>query len=197
MTDDVDVIIEVVAGVRHSSTEAKLRKLNFEHDMTPGAPMCRWKLGAITVDIMPVEGNFMGLDTQYFKEALETVALCNVGGTPLRLISPVAFLVTKYAAFTGRGKGDYYGSRDLEDFITIIDGRSHIVEEIGRASEPLRTIAIQAMRTLQSTPVFIRALAGHLPSDTAGQKRLPSLCAKLKAIEKLPVNNEDQPDLKS
>jgi hypothetical protein len=28
---------------------------------------------------------------------------------------------------------DYYGSHDLEDFITVIDGRAEIVAEVDRA----------------------------------------------------------------
>ena len=184
-TDDVDVILEVVAGVRYSSTEEKLRKLDFEHDMTPGAPMCRWKLGALTVDIMPADGAFMGLDTRYFKEALETAATRTIYGTSLRLINPVAFLVTKYTAFTGRGNADYYGSHDLEDFITVVDGRENIVEEINCAPQSLRAFVIEAVRALQNAPAFDEALPGHLPSDNASQKRLPLLRAKLQAIEKL------------
>jgi len=189
VTEDVDVIIEMAAGTRYSATEEKLRELHFEHDTTQGSPMCRWKLGFITVDIMPVDGAFMGLDTRYLKEALETATPRNVDGTPLRLISPMAFLVTKYMAFTGRGKNDYHGSHDLEDFITVIDGRANIVEETNRAPEPLRTVVINAVRTLQRSPVFRQALPGHLPSDDASQERLPSLLKKLAAMEKLPVND--------
>ena len=184
-TEDVDVIVKVVASIRYSAVEEKLRALQFDHDMTPGAPMCRWKLGCLTVDIMPTDGAFMGLDTRYFKEALESAVTRDIDGTPLRLIAPVAFLVTKYTAFTGRGAGDYYGSHDLEDFLTVIDGRANIVEEINRAPEPLRGFVIGAVRELQGAPAFDEALPGHLPSDSASQKRLPSLRAKLQAIGKL------------
>jgi len=118
-TDDVDVILEVVASLRYSTVEEKLRALDFEHDMTPGAPMCRWKLGILTVDIMPTEGSHIGLNTKFFKEALATAAPRAIGGTPLRLIAPVAFLATKYMAFHDRGDADYYGSHDLEDFISL------------------------------------------------------------------------------
>ncbi|MEN9634943.1 MAG: hypothetical protein RL077_3347 [Verrucomicrobiota bacterium] len=51
-TDDVDVIIEVATTLRYSNVEAKLRDLEFDHDMREGAPRCRWVLGNLTVDIM-------------------------------------------------------------------------------------------------------------------------------------------------
>ena len=71
-TDDVDVILEVVVSERYSDLEARLRRLGFDHDIRPRAPRCRWVLGNLTVDIMPTEGGFLGLNTAWFKEALAT-----------------------------------------------------------------------------------------------------------------------------
>ncbi len=184
-TDDVDVILEVVASFRYSSVEEKLRKLDFEHDTTEGVPMCRWKLGTLTVDIMPTDGAHLGLNTIWFQEALESSSLQDIGGQPLRLVSPVAFLATKYAAFCDRGNSDYYGSSDLEDFITVVDGRANIVTEIDSAPSSLRQFVIESIQSLQKKPAFRDALPGHLPSDEANQRRLPGLHKKLLAIEKL------------
>ena len=39
-------------GTIISNVEAKLRDLEFDHDMREGAPRCRWVLGNLTVDIM-------------------------------------------------------------------------------------------------------------------------------------------------
>ena len=47
----------------------------------------------------------------------------------LTLISLFAFFATKQVAFADRGGGDYRASHDLEDLITVIDGRAHIVAE--------------------------------------------------------------------
>ena len=147
--------------------------------------MCRWKLGLLTVDIMPTEGGQLGLNTKWFREALDTAHPHSVEGIPLRLISPVSFLATKYAAFNDRGNADYYGSHDLEDFLTVVDGRAKIVEEIRLAPQPLGAFVIKAVRKLQHTRAFDEALPGHLPSDVASQKRLPLLRLKLQEIEKL------------
>ena len=43
-TEDIDVIIEVVTHEPYSELEARLRALGFDHDMRPGAPLCRWVL---------------------------------------------------------------------------------------------------------------------------------------------------------
>src|ERR1700677_39409 len=112
-TDDIDVILEGVTPQPYSEVEARLRNLGFEHDMRDGAPMCRWILGGLTVDIMPTNGAFLGLNTAWFKEALATATEHEFANVRVILVSPVAFLATKHVAFVDRGKEDYFGSQDL------------------------------------------------------------------------------------
>ena len=78
----------------------------------------------------PTEGGFLGLNTAWFAEALATATEREFGHVRLKLISPVAFLATKHIAFSDRGGGDYYASHDLEDFVTVIDGREGIVADV-------------------------------------------------------------------
>ncbi|RRJ96973.1 hypothetical protein Ga0100231_024825 [Opitutaceae bacterium TAV4] len=190
-TDDVDVILEVVTARHYAEIEERLRKLGFDHDMRPGAPCCRWMLGEhLTVDIMPVSGSFLGLNTQWFSEALGSAKLHEVSNTSLRLISPVAFLATKYTAFLDRGDGDYYGSHDMEDFVTVIDGRENIVTEVNDAPTELREYIAQAIANLLANPFFEESLPGHLPFDQASQQRLPGLRAKLLGIAKLATDSK-------
>jgi hypothetical protein len=181
-TDDFDVILEAVTALRYADVEARLRQLGLSHDVRQGAPKCRWVLGNLTVDIMPTEGDFLGLNTAWFTEALATASERTFGHVRLKLISPVAFLATKYIAFLDRGEGDYYASHDLEDFITVIDGREAIVAEIAAAPEALRAYVIDAVRALLAVPAFNESLPGHLPGDEASQRRLPALRRKLNAI---------------
>lgn len=181
-TDDFDVILEAVTMLRYADVETKLRDLGFSHDMREGAPRCRWVLGSLTVDIMPTEGAFLGLNTAWFAEALATASERTFGHTRLKLISPIAFLATKYVAFLDRGDGDYYASHDLEDFITIIDGRDNIASEVTTAPDALRAYVINSVRTLLTAPAFNESLPGHLPGDEASQRRLPALRRKLHAI---------------
>ena len=142
-------------------------------------------LGNLTVDIMPTEGAFLGLNTAWFKEALVTATVQKIAHTRLKLIAPVAFLATKHVAFADRGGGDYYASHDLEDFITVIDGRENIVREIGAAPAELSRYVIASVRGLVAERAFDEALPGHLPPDRASQQRLPSLRRKLQEIASL------------
>jgi predicted nucleotidyltransferase len=184
-TEDIDVIIAVVTTKPYSEIEARLRALGFDHDMRTGAPLCRWGLGSLVVDIMPTEGKFLGLNTAWFKEALETATEREFGPIRLRVVSPVAFLATKYVAFLDRGGDDFYDSPDLEDMLTVIDGRGNIVEEVNNAPVALRGYLAEAARKLMANPDFLDALAGYLPADRASQQRLPLLRNKLVAIAAL------------
>lgn len=185
-TDDVDVILGVVTSDRYADVEARIRALGFDHDMRAGAPLCRWRLGNLTVDIMPTEGPVLGLNTVWFKEALATATEKEFAHTRLKLISPAAFLATKYTAFIDRGGGDYQASHDLEDFVTVIDGREGIVAEVDKALPKLRACLTAAVQNLLDASAFDEALSGHLPSDQASQQRLPGLRAKLRGIAALP-----------
>ena len=184
-TDDVDVIIELISTARYSDVEEKLRGLGFEHDMSADAPICRWRLGLLIVDIMPTHGQQLGLNTQWFKEVLECAIIKEYAHTELKVVSPVGLLVTKYLTFTERGNDDYYASHDLEDLITVVDGREQIVEEIDAAPTDLRNYIIQGVQQLLGSPDFNDALPGHLPFDSASQQRLPMLKTKLVDISKL------------
>lgn len=184
-TDDVDVVIDVVTPIRYAGLEQKLRALTFDHDMRQGAPRCRWVLGDLTVDIMPADGDFLGLNTTWFREALASATPRAVSGGVLRVVSPVGFIATKYVAFLDRGAGDYYASHDLEDLITVIDGREKIVEEVAAAESELCAYVTQAVAELVASQDFMEALPGHLPADSASQSRLPGLRRKLTRIAAL------------
>ncbi len=152
--------------------------------MQPGAPKCRWLLGSLTVDIMPTEGAALGLNTAWFAEALASSSLQTVAHSEFRLISPVAFLATKFTAFLDRGDRDYYGSHDLEDFITVIDGRDDIVAEVDRASLGLRRFVITSIQQLLADPN-----SAMLCPDICRRKRktgLFSSAANSKALLPLP-----------
>ena len=185
-TIDVDVVIEVVAFERYADLEERLRTAGFDHDMRQGAPRCRWRFSGVVVDIMPAEGGFLGLNTVWFREALATASVRTIDAVSLRVISPPAFLATKFAAFLDRGKGDYQASHDLEDIVTVIDGRANIVSDIETAPAALRGFLSETFARLLSERGFLDALGGHLQPDAASQQRLPALRAKLQQIAALP-----------
>jgi len=62
-------------------------------------------------------------------------------------------------------------SRDLEDLISVIDGREEIVGEIRRSND-LSTYVADEFGRLLATELFLNALPGYLSPDPASQGRV-------------------------
>ena len=132
-TLDVDAIAEITTYGGYVAFSEKLKKLGFREDTREGAPSCRWRQHTTTLDVMPLEGSFLGFKTAWYAPALATAEKRVLEpGLTILLINPVYFCASKVEAFRDRGKGDYQSSHDLEDVISVIDGREELVGEIKR-----------------------------------------------------------------
>ena len=80
----------------------------------------------------------------------------------VRYLSAPHFLATKFEAFKDRGRGDVYLSHDLEDIMTVLEGRSTVVNETAAAGEAVRRHVSQSVTTLLQMPAFHNALPGLL-----------------------------------
>jgi hypothetical protein len=103
-------------------------------------------------------------------------------GREIKLIDAPTFIATKLEAFKGRGMGDFLTSHDIEDIITVVDGRPALGQEIREAVDELRTYIVEELRSLVKKSDFLDALAGHLPGDSASQARLPTIISQLSEL---------------
>ena len=92
------------------------------------------------------------------------------------------FLATKLEAFDCRGENDYLMSRDMEDIVTVLDGRSEIVSEVQQAGEELKDHSAVRFSMLLKERDFLDALPGHLLPDAASQARSALIIDRLKTI---------------
>lgn len=182
-TKDVDVIVEVTTHGTYYQVEAALRTRGFKNDTSEGAPMCRWLWDGLILDVMPTDPAILGFSNQWYPEAIRTSQeVILPSGLAIRLVAPAYFLGTKLEAFFGRGKGDYYGSHDLEDLLTVVDGRPGIEREVENATTELKAYLNEKLGPLLADAQFSYALEGHLPGDPGSQARVPILLRRLKAI---------------
>lgn len=139
-TIDVDAIVEAVTYVQYMDFEKRLQENGFIRDIREGAPICRWISEETVLDVMPVEEVVLGFRNRWYRDAVDTAQSRNIiNDLNIRVITPPYFCATKLEAFEDRGKKDYFGSNDLEDVIAVVDGRSELVEEIGRAKPDVRS----------------------------------------------------------
>lgn len=104
--------------------------------------------------------------------ALENSQRIAIDKYKIRLVTAPYFLATKLEAFHGRGKSDFQMSHDLEDIVTVIDGRPEIVEEVNLAKVDLRKYLSDQFEALLSNRDFLDAVPGFLLPDAASQQRL-------------------------
>jgi predicted nucleotidyltransferase len=183
VTKDVDAIVEILSLIEYHALERQLESGGFRHDRSPDAPICRWTVGSALLDVMPTDEGVLGFGNRWYDEALHTAVQVTLpSGRKIRLISPPAFLGTKLEAFHGRGAGDFLASHDLEDIITVVDGRPELSKEVREASLRLREYLVAQIRALLQNDNFLEALPAHLPGDTASQARLPELLSRLHAL---------------
>lgn len=187
-TDDVDVIVEILSQRQYPNFEDRLRARGFQNDTRQGAPICRWVYNALTVDLIPIRGEFLGLNTIWFDHALASAIELTLDGEIIKIVSAAGLIATKLAAFKDRGDGDYFGSRDIEDLIAVVDGRELIVENIDQSPNEMRRYIVEEISTYLKSGLFREALSGHLSSDSGSQARLPGLVGKLERIGSLPLS---------
>ncbi len=181
-TIDVDLVAHVLSRAEYWTLEKQFEALGFVHDMTSEV-LCRWRSGEIAVDLMPTDERILGFNNRWYVLAVETAeSLVLPNGLTINLITAPAFIATKLEAFKGRGKNDFLASHDMEDIVTVIDGRAILLDEIERGDAALREYLATEFKALTNNPNFVEALSGHLPGDSASQQRLPRLRTRLRNL---------------
>src|SRR6266702_1441697 len=116
VTADVDAVVEVTSRLGYYEFADALRRAGFTEDRTPDAPLCRWLVEGIRVDLMPPDEKILGFVNRWYPETLRTAETRTLpGGAVIKVASAPCFLATKLEAFDGRGGGDYRASHDIED----------------------------------------------------------------------------------
>jgi predicted nucleotidyltransferase len=182
-TEDVDVVARVATVSAYHEVEARLTRRGFKHDVSPDAPICRWVGSGITLDLMPSEPGVLSFHNRWYPLAVETAQSVQLpSGRTISLIAAPVFIATKLEAFHDRGGGDFLVSHDLEDIVTVVDGRPALPDEVSVAPIDLRTYLREQFRQLTTSEDFLDALAGHLPGDAASQARLPGLIRRIREL---------------
>lgn len=185
-TIDVDLVAHATSRTQYHALEQQFESLGFVHDLTADAPICRWKKGEVIVDLMPTDESILGFSNRWYMHAIETADLLELSnGLAIKLINAPTFIATKLEAFKGRGGNDFLGSHDLEDIITVIDGRNTLIQEVEHSKSDLRRYLSDEFGLLLGDSRFIESLHGHLPGDSASQQRLPRLRSRMRAISAL------------
>lgn len=158
-TDDVDLIVHVLGATDWYALQSTLQARGFL--VSPDDDViCRMRLAAggerpLIVDFMPDDESILGFSNRWYADALRTAQPHALpGGTVIRLVTPVYFVATKLEAYRGRGNNDPLGSRDIEDLLTVLDGREALRAELAAADPGLQQVVAEQLAVLMAHPDF-------------------------------------------
>jgi hypothetical protein len=114
----------------------------------------------------------------------ESVSAKLPDGTKIRLITAPYFIATKLEAFFDRGGGDYM-SHDIEDILSVIDGRPEISQEISQQRGTVAAYLRAEIDALISDESFLQSLPAHFLPNQFEQQRVPLLLGRLREIARL------------
>ena len=65
-TQDVDVICSAITRSDYHQLGSQLRQRGFQEDSRPGAPLCRWCIDDLLLDLMPTQGEILGFSNRWY-----------------------------------------------------------------------------------------------------------------------------------
>jgi hypothetical protein len=182
-TLDVDAIAEITSYAEYAAFGDRLRALGFREDTSEDAPLCRWVHRGTILDVMPLDEKVLGFSNRWYRAAMKSAAVRRLADDlEIRVVTAPYYVATKLAAFKGRGKGDLFGSRDLEDLISVVDGRAELVAELKSGAADLRAYVRAGIRALLAMPGFSDALPGYLLPDAPSQSRIGIVLRRLEQL---------------
>jgi len=186
MSMDVDCIVDVLSLADHYKLTQELRKLDFEQNPSETDHICRWYIDHIAVDIMPTNDSILGFGNIWYQEAAQNAQVLTMKkDLELKLVTAPYFLATKLEAFCGRGNNDYFASHDLEDIISVVDGREELMQEVSEASIDVKSYISEMISEFLKTRKFMDALPGHISYSGLIEDRLEIIVERLQKISLL------------
>ena len=169
-TEDVDAIAEVTSLAAYHLLAEQLMQRGFKQTMADNTPPFRWYWNRMQLDLVPLDEKVLGFANPWYRVGFDTaLSVTLAGGLQLRHLSAPHFLATKFEAFKDRGQSDVYLSHDLEDIMTVMEGRSSVAKEMATAHAAVRKYVGESVATLLDMPTFHNALSGLLSAPEREQ----------------------------
>jgi hypothetical protein len=167
VTDDIEVVIELISTAEFYLLQERLISLGFRHD-THAPIISRYLYQGLKVDFMPADPAILGFTNRWYKEGIQQKIKVNLDAdSAIFIFSTPYFLASKMEAFLERGKGDLFASHDLEDIIYLLDHQPAIKEEIANAPVIIKAYLLDHFRKLLKQPLFAEAVLGHVEQQNA------------------------------
>lgn len=160
-TEDVDAIVEVRTLAGYHALGPLLAQRGFKQTMENNTPPFRWYWQSLQLDLVPVDEAVLGFANRWYAPGFAAAVQRELAPRiTLRHLTAPYFLAAKFEAFNDRGAGDVYLSHDLEDILTVVDGRAELVAELVDTDAAVRTHVLTQTRKLLNHENLLNALPG-------------------------------------
>ena len=177
-TDDVDVIVELVAYKNYAAVEEQLRAIGFVNDIHSKV-ICRYKYQGLIVDIMPTSEKVLGFSNKWYAPGFKLAVDFKIDKQHIVKIFPDAyFIASKLEAFKNRGKNDGRTSSDFEDIVFVLNYRDTIWKELQEADEIVKRYLRDEFIKLLSFNYIVEWIAVHF--DYTDRQRVDLILGRLK-----------------
>lgn len=172
-TLDVDCVVEVSHRGGYESISNKLRNLGFNEDIESKV-LCRFRKKDLILDVMPTDSKILGFTNIWYKDGFKNSIKISISGQSISVFDLPYLVATKIEAFKGRGNGEYLFSHDIEDIITLIDGRPSISDDLNNTDSKLTNCLKKEFTQLLSDQNFLNSLEAHISDreNTEGRKKI-------------------------
>lgn len=168
-TLDIDILTAATTYTDYQTMVDKLLALGFSHDVS--GPICRFVKSQLIVDLMSTDESVLGFSNRWYRQALATSQRFLLpNGLRIRIPTAPLMLAAKLDAFESRGKSDPAVSKDLDDIVSLIDGRAELGEEIRQSSVELQNFIATSLHFIASHKIIRHILPGlFLGPDAAAR----------------------------
>ena len=91
-TDDVDVVLELVAYINYAAVEVQIRAIGFVNDIHSKV-ICRYKYKGLIVNIMPTDENVFGFSNKWYAPGFKQAIDFEIDKQHIVKIFPAAYLL--------------------------------------------------------------------------------------------------------
>ena len=183
-TEDVDYVFKATTTVEYYRMSDRLRGLGFSECVDHGAPICRWVVDGILVDLMPCDEASIGFSNRWYPLAMQdpiTVELAP--GLSIAVARPLVYLGTKFEALSNRGDGsNLIGDTDLEDIVTVMAYGEEVLPELASTDPALRAYLQDQTTQLLSRKNINELVSGCLSGESQSQACVPRVIEALRVV---------------
>lgn len=181
-TRDVDCIVDMISLPKYYEFSERLRKRGFKESMNEDV-ICRWHCEEAILDVMPTDEDILKFGNRWYKKAIQNPIAHQLDeDLVIKSVTAPYLLATKIDAFKSRGKGDFFGSHDFEDIITVIAGRVEVVDEIAAEEDALKSHVKIFFNSIITNANFQQALPGHVNDGPITLERVQMVMERLEKI---------------